>query len=126
MAKKIRIKPTLADALDVKSVWQAIPDFAMGDISLKQFVALQEAAASLDKECAQKSVELDGVKANRDDNVRQLTDLITRFRSGIRAAYGPDSALYEQAGGIRSSLRKSRSRQNGAATVTNTAATSPA
>jgi len=41
MAKIIRVKPTLADALDVQSVWQAIPDFAMGDISLKQFVALE-------------------------------------------------------------------------------------
>jgi len=126
MAKIIRVKPTLADALDVQSVWQAIPDFAMGDISLKQFVALHEATDSLAKESAQKSVELDGVKANRDDKVRQLSDLITRFRSGIRAAYGPDSALYEQAGGTRSSLRKSPARQNGAAAVTNTAATSPA
>ena len=101
MAKIIRVRSTLADALDVKSVWQAIPDFAMGEISLKQFVALHDAADSLARESAQKSVELDGIKANRDDKVRQLTDLITRFRSGIRAAYGPDSALYEQAGGTQ-------------------------
>ncbi|HYR89528.1 MAG TPA: hypothetical protein VE422_35970 [Terriglobia bacterium] len=64
------------------------------------------------------------MKANRDDRVRELSDLVTRFLSGIRAAYGPDSAVYEQAGGTRSSLRKSPTRQAGAASVTNTAATS--
>jgi len=124
MAKKVRTKVTLADALDVKSVWQAIPDFTMGSISLKQFVALHEAASSLDREYSQKGVELDGIKANRDDKVRELNDLVKRFLSGIRAAYGPDSAVYEQAGGTRSSLRKSPTRQAGAAPVTNTAATS--
>lgn len=97
MAKSIRTKATLDDALDVKSVWQAIPDFTMGSISLKQFVAVHDAADSLDKEYSQKGVELDGVKANRDDKVRELNDLVTRFRSGIRAAYGPDSAVYERA-----------------------------
>ena len=126
MAKKVRTKTTLADALDVKSVWQAIPDFTMGGISLKQFVAVHDAADSLDKEYSQKGVELDGVKANRDDKVRELNDLVTRFRSGIRAAYGPDSAVYEQAGGTRSSLRKSPVRQAGTAPVTNTAAASNA
>ncbi|PYS18693.1 MAG: hypothetical protein DMG11_32795 [Acidobacteria bacterium] len=124
MAKKVRTKTTLADALDVKSVWQAIPDFTMGGISLQQFVAVHDAADSLEKQYSQKSVELDGVKANRDDKVRELNDLVTRFLSGIRAAYGPDSAVYEQAGGTRSSLRKSPARQARAAPVANTAATS--
>jgi hypothetical protein len=37
----------------------------------------------------------------------ELNDLVTRFRSGVRAAYGPDSAQYEQAAAVRKSARKS-------------------
>ncbi|HYR86707.1 MAG TPA: hypothetical protein VE422_21655 [Terriglobia bacterium] len=122
----LTVKSTLDDGLDVKSVWRAIPDFTLGGISLKQFVAVHDAADSLDKEYSRKGVELDGVKANRDDKVRELNDLITRFRSGIRAAYGPDSAVYEQAGGTRSSLRKSPTRQAAADPVTKPAVTSNA
>ena len=39
MAKTLRLKETLAEALDVQSVWQAIPDFKMGDVSLTDFTA---------------------------------------------------------------------------------------
>ena len=38
MAKTLRLKETLAEALDVQSVWQAIPDFKMGDVSLTDFI----------------------------------------------------------------------------------------
>src|SRR5438128_9115579 len=47
MAKSIRTRATLDDALDVKSVWQAIPDFTMGSISLKQFVAVHDGSRQL-------------------------------------------------------------------------------
>jgi hypothetical protein len=61
--------------------------------------------------------ELTGVKGTRDDKVRQLGDLITRFRSAIRGVYGPDSPVYEQAGGTRASARKSPARNGKAAST---------
>jgi len=110
MAKTLRLKETLAEALDVQSVWQAIPDFKMGDVSLTDFTAAANAADSLTKQHKNNAVERAGLRANRDDKVRKLNELVTRFRSGIRAAYGPDSPLYQQSGGTRLSARKSPKR----------------
>ena len=126
MAKIVKVKETLAEAFDVKAVWEKIPDFKMGPISLNDFIAAREAAESLDKEYATKDAELTGVKANRDEKGRQLGELITRFRSGIRSAYGPDSVMYQQAGGTRSSLRRSPSRQSQAAPSAEAGAKPPA
>jgi len=42
----------------------------------------------------------------RDDKARQLSEYITRFRSLMRAIYGPDSKEYGQAGGTRVRDRK--------------------
>jgi hypothetical protein len=121
MAKIANAKATLQDAGDVKAVWQLIPDFKMGTISLDDFTAVHDSADELQKEYAKKDVELTGVRGNRDDKVRQLAELITRFRSGIRSVYGPDSAVYEQAGGTRVSARKAPARKAKAAAAANTA-----
>jgi len=121
MAKIVKLKETLADALDVKTVWEKVPDFKMGSISLNDFIAARDVTESLDKEYATKDVELSGVKANRDEKARELGQLVTRFRSGIRSAYGPDSVMYEQAGGTRSSLRKSPTARQAEATAATTA-----
>ena len=117
MAKIANVKATLKDAGDVKAVWEAIPDFKMGSISLNNFIAAHDEADVLQKEYAKKDIELTGVKGNRDDKVRQLGDLITRFRSAIRGIYGPDSPVYEQAGGTRASARKSPARNGKAASA---------
>jgi len=110
MPKNPKIKETLAAALDVQSVWKTIPDFKMGDVSLTDFNAAANAADSLTKQHANNAVERAGLRAHRDDKVRKLNELVTRFRSGIRAAYGPDSPLYQQSGGTRLSARKSAKR----------------
>jgi len=110
MAKTLKVKTTLAEALDVQSVWQTIPDFKMGDVSLTDFNAAANAADSLTKQHANNKVERAGLRARRDDKVRKLNELVTRFRSSIRGAYGPDSPLYQQAGGTRLSARKSPKR----------------
>jgi hypothetical protein len=68
-------------------------------------------------------VERTGLKAHRDDKVRQLNDLITRFRSTVRGVYGPDSALYQQAGGTRLSARKSPARSTDVEPAGNTTST---
>ena len=115
MAKIVNVKAALQDAGDVRAVWAAIPDFAMGSVSLKDFITVHDQAEVLQKEYAKKDIELTGVKGNRDDKVRQLGDLITRFRSTVRGVYGPDSPLYQQAGGTRASARKTPVRNGKAA-----------
>ncbi len=122
MAKNPKLKTTLADALDVLSVWKTIPDFKIGDVSLNDFNGVIDSTDGLAKQHANNLVERAGLKANRDDKVRLLNELVTRFRSGIRGQFGPDSPLYEQAGGTRSSTRKAPKRQAEAASAAETPA----
>ena len=111
MAKTVRVKSTLSEALDVKAAWEAVPDLKIGDVTLNDFVAAYNAADALHQDHVKTTVMRTGVKANRDDKVRKLNEFITRFRSTIRGVYGPDSPLYEQAGGTRTSARKSPARK---------------
>src|SRR5262249_2358297 len=106
MAKNRSVNLTLTDAGSVRTVWEANPDFKMGSISLNDFITALDATTELDKEYAKKDVELTGVKAARDDKARYLTELVTRFRSGMRSMFGPDSAQYGQSGGTRARDRK--------------------
>ena len=122
MPKKPKMKETLAAALDAQALWKTIPDFKMGDVSLNDFGTTVTATDTLAKQHANNAVERAGLKAHRDEKVRELSELVTRFRSGIRSHFGPDSPLYEQAGGTRSSSRKAPKRQTEAAPPSGTTA----
>ena len=50
--------------------------------------------------------QLNGLLNNRDDAALELSGYNTRALSAIRGIFGPDSAEYDQAGGTRSSERK--------------------
>jgi hypothetical protein len=106
MAKVAKVKDTLKDAGAIKTLWQAIPDLKVGNITLDEFSALQDETSRLEKEYAAKDVELTGVKGHRDDKALELSGLITRFRSCIRGTYGSDSPQFQQAGGTRDRDRK--------------------
>ena len=122
MAKNPNVKATLEDALVVLSVWKTMPDFKIGDVSLNDFNGAINSTDILAKQHKNNRAELAGLKANRDDKVRQLSEIVTRFRSRIRSHFGPDSPLYEQAGGTRSSSRKAPKRQTEAAPTSGTTA----
>ncbi len=106
MAKKVSIASTLKDAGVIATMWQTNPSFQMGDVGFKDFVAFRSATEELDQQYAKQDLELTGIKAKRHEKARGLSDLITRFRSAMRANYGPDSPEYEQAGGTPLSARK--------------------
>ena len=110
MAKNPRANETLKKAGRALAVWQTIPDFKMGSVSLNDFTTALNATDTLSKQHINHTVEGAGLKANRDDKARQLNELVVRFLTGIHSTYGPDSPLYEQAGGTRTSSRKSPKR----------------
>jgi hypothetical protein len=118
MAKIPSVKTTLKEAGSVKTLWQTMVDFKMGTISLADFNAANDAAASLQSEYAAKKLELTGVRGNRDEKVRALRELVTRFRSTVRGVHGPDSPVYEQAGGTPVSKRKPPKRKSKKPTIT--------
>ena len=118
MARTIRPKETLARGKTVQTAWIGIPSFKMGTIGAKDFNALYDEATALNDRYEEKDFELTGIRENRDDKLQQLNELITRFRSGMRSTYGPDSPQYEQAGGTRTSNRKPPRRKQQAASTT--------
>ena len=112
MARKISFADTLEDASRVKAVWETLPVFKMRDIGLSEFVGIhQEARASIDA-YLNKKIELKGLKHARDNKVRDLSNLLTRFRSAMKGQFGSDSVQYAQADGTRSSTRKPRKRKS--------------
>jgi len=106
MAKKVSRLGTLKEAANVEKVWQDNPDFTMGGLKLDDYVKFHAATQALNKDCSRRGIELTGLKVQRDDKLRELQDLVVRFRSGMISHYGSDSAQYEQAGGTRISVRK--------------------
>ena len=57
------------------------------------------------------------LKNKRDALASELSELVTRTKSGFRAIYGPDSTQYEQAGGTRKSERAKPTRKPKATAV---------
>ena len=136
MAKKVLVKATLQEAGNVKTVWESNPGFTLGKTGLNDFIAVYPVVAidvhlhgvvvegevivtapavngdAFNEGCVVvNAFGIDRVREQRDDKARELSILITRFRSAVRGAYGPDSAEYSQAGGTRTSARKSPTRK---------------
>jgi hypothetical protein len=98
----------LAEAEQMVRVWEANPDFSMGELTLAQLRAqIQELR---DKRAAVEETKTLRTRLvnEADDGATALTKLSARIRSGIKAQYGPNSSQYEQAQGTRESERKTR------------------
>ncbi len=121
MPQKVKIKAILKSARNIETVWEANPGFEMGDIRLDGFRAIFGEAEALAEEYSRKRIELIGIQHKRDGKARELNRLITRFRSGMRGTYGPDSPQYGQSGAIRASERKSRKRKSKVVRASNSA-----
>jgi hypothetical protein len=111
MARNLKVKETLEAAEKVATVWKENPQLVMGDLKYSDFEAIQTQANQVITDCLGREAELVGLKKQRDDQIRKLQDLVSRFRSVARAHFGPDSKEYAQAGGTPASARKSRSRK---------------
>jgi len=106
------VSDVLTDAARVVDVWTANPTFSMGTVTLESFKAIMAALQAADNAVESKRTELTGFMNVRDSKADELNDLVSRARSGVRAAFGPDSTEYEQVGGTRRSERKSPIRKN--------------
>lgn len=120
MAKKIKATEVLSEARTMADIWKENPTFTLENMNLEDYVNFFTTADTLDKAISQKETELAGLKASHEDQLRKLDSLVIRFRTGMRAFFGPDSKQYEQAGGTRTSNRKSATRK----TTTTTGTTS--
>lgn len=111
MPTSATVNAILRDAQKISDIWNAHPTFLLNDITQKGFGDLQAAAAQLSETVESRRTELQGLINQRDDTVKALRGAMGRARNGIRGFFGPDSSQYDQAGGKRSSERKSPGRR---------------
>jgi hypothetical protein len=109
--KFARVRSTLKDAANVRTLWAKIPDFRMGDVSLEDFTAVYNSTDVLDKAYVAKDIELTGIREDRDDKARELGSFVKRFKGGVLSTFGSDSTEYAQLGLVRDSARKTPRRK---------------
>lgn len=114
MSTKASPDKVLADASGIEKVWKANTDMKLGKgsdtIALKDYSASIQAVNDFTDEIETLRHQLNGLLDQRDDAAALLNGYNTRALSAIRGIFGPDSAEYDQAGGTRSSERKTPTR----------------
>jgi uncharacterized protein YqgV (UPF0045/DUF77 family) len=111
MASKVSVPDVVKDADKVIGVWKVNPTFSMMGTTLAVFSASTRTVRDMEAVIEAKRQELSGLVDRRDDEAKALSKWVTRARSGIRSNFGPDSAEYAQAGGVRQSERKHPTRK---------------
>ena len=114
MATKIPADKALTDATGIEKVWKANTDLKLGKaadtIALADYQASIKAVNDLNTQIEDLRHQLNGLLDDRDDAALTLSGYNTRALSAIRGIFGPDSAEYDQAGGTRTSERKTPTR----------------
>ena len=115
MGTKVSADKALTDASGIEKVWKANADLKLGKgdetVTLAKYQASVKAVTDLNKSIEDARHELDGLLDNRDDAASLLAGYNTRALSAVRGIFGPDSSEYDQAGGTRSSERKTPTRK---------------
>lgn len=111
MAGKNKVEDTLSEAAKVVDVWEANPTLTIGAVNLDTFKASMATLETASDSVESKRTELTGLMGNRDVQAQAMSDLVSRARSGVRAAFGVDSTEYEQVGGTPRSKRKPAKRK---------------
>jgi hypothetical protein len=113
---KVSAEKALADSSGIEKVWKANADLKLGKgdetVTHADYQTSIKAVTDLNQQIADARHQLDGLLDNRDDAASVLAGYNTRALSAIRGIFGPDSSEYDQAGGTRSSERKTPTRKN--------------
>jgi len=111
MATKVPADKALTDSTGIEKVWKANADMKLGKdkdtVALADYQASIKAVNDLNTQIEDLRHQLNGLLDDRDDAAITLSGYNTRALSAIRGIFGPDSSEYDQAGGTRTSERKS-------------------
>ena len=114
MATKVPADKALSDATGIEKVWKANTDLKLGKgtdtVALADYQSSIKAVNDLNTQIEDLRHQLNGLLDKRDDAAITLSGYNTRALSAIRGIFGPDSAEYDQAGGTRTSERKTPTR----------------
>jgi hypothetical protein len=107
------IDQVLSDGEQIARVWADNPTFTLGTMTLPQLQTLLTELRGGRDQIEVLRTQLTGLLNDSGAKTKAITDVLTRFRSGMRAVFGPDSTQYEQAGGTRISEHKPRRPKSG-------------
>ena len=100
------IDAVISDADALVHVWSENLKFSMGDVTLEGLKAEVDKLRNLKRSLDEERIKLSKMVDDSHDQMKIVDGYNTRGRSGMRAAFGPDSAQYKQVGGTRQSERK--------------------
>ena len=106
---------TVDQALDeadrILTTWEGNGNFSLATLTKEQMKTQRDAVRAKATLIDQKRVELKGLTESLQDEVKELSQMNTRAKSGFRAVYGPDSPQVAQVRITRTSDRKPRTRK---------------
>lgn len=106
----------LGGAEKLDRVWEANPNFTLGDLTREKFKAELEALREGRGQLEEARRQVTNLSNVTNERAETLLGYNTRVLSGIRAVFGPDSTQYEEAGGTRTSERKTTKKKGGGTT----------
>ena len=105
-----------AGAERIVRVWEANPTFALGDLTLEKFKAELDGLKGAREQLEEARRQVTSLTNSTNEKAEAVNAYVTRALSGVRAVFGPDSTQYEEAGGTRSSERKTAKTKKGGGT----------
>ncbi|HMF58567.1 MAG TPA: hypothetical protein VK619_19635 [Pyrinomonadaceae bacterium] len=111
MSRGKSVDAVLAEADQIMLVWDANADFKLGEITKERFQTMIANMRQAKSDLASLRTLLTEKTNITNDTANELNSFVVRIRGGIKAVYGANSSQYEQAGGTRSSERKSPKRK---------------
>jgi hypothetical protein len=96
----------IAELEKILVVFKGKPGFKVGDMDEQKLTTTITGLRSQSRELEDTRALLTSLVNGLNDGVAEGQTMQSRCLSGIRAAFGPDSSEYEQAGGVRTSERK--------------------
>jgi hypothetical protein len=107
MADKKTVDAVITEAERLATVWSENAKFSMGDLTLEGLRAEIDKLRTFRQTRDETRTKLSKLIDDTNDQMKLVAGYNSRGLSGMRAAFGPDSAQYAQVGGTRLSERKS-------------------
>jgi hypothetical protein len=106
MPKGKSLDEVIAEAEKIDRVWEANPTFSLGELTREKFKAELDALRDAREQLEEARRQVTNLSNVTNERAEVVNSYVTRALSGVRAVFGPDSTQYEEAGGTRSSERK--------------------
>ena len=118
MPRSKSLDGVIAHAEQLDRVWEANPSFMLGDLTREKFKAELGALRAARTQLEEAKRQVTNLSNATNERAAVINSYVTRALSGVRAVFGPDSTQYQEAGGTRSSERKTtKSKKGGGGTT---------